>query len=125
MSTLNILLFFITLCHIPLTGVNSQIPGYEVPSLRFDNMNFNTDGFDRRESPIPVPEDPTNTGSSLTFVFDSTGSMFDDLVQVIVGAVNILETAMSRREKPLYNFGLVPFHDPGKHDLTDFLSQRK
>lgn len=53
--------------------------------------------------------------ASLAFVFDITGSMYDDLVQVIEGAAKILATTLARREKPLYNYVLVPFHDPGRH----------
>lgn len=52
--------------------------------------------------------------ASLAFVFDITGSMYDDLVQVIAGAAKILAEALFRREKPLYNYVLVPFHDPGE-----------
>ena len=51
--------------------------------------------------------------SSLTFVFDITGSMYDDLVQVIEGAEKIMDTTLARRVNPLYNYILIPFHDPG------------
>ena len=52
--------------------------------------------------------------ASLTFVFDVTGSMYDDLVQVVEGAARILATTLAMRDKPLYNYVLVPFHDPGQ-----------
>ncbi|GFR68735.1 hemicentin-1 [Elysia marginata] len=50
--------------------------------------------------------------ASLAFVFDITGSMYDDLRQVIIGAEEILDESRKRREKPLKNYVLVPFHDP-------------
>uniref|UniRef100_A0A914VVL0 Hemicentin-1-like von Willebrand factor A domain-containing protein n=1 Tax=Plectus sambesii TaxID=2011161 RepID=A0A914VVL0_9BILA len=52
--------------------------------------------------------------SSLTFVFDKTGSMYDDLVQVREGAKKIFATVLEQREKLIYNYVLVPFHDPGQ-----------
>lgn len=65
----------------------------------------------RREHRSDIPQG----SASLAFVFDITGSMYDDLVQVIEGAAKILATTLSRREKPLYDYVLVPFHDPGNH----------
>jgi len=60
-----------------------------------------------------IQSEPPLGAASLTFVFDVTGSMHDDLVQVIEGAARILATTLAMREKPLYNYVLVPFHDPG------------
>ncbi|KAM9325336.1 hemicentin-2 [Gastrophryne carolinensis] len=49
---------------------------------------------------------------SLAFVFDVTGSMYDDLRQVIEGANRILERTLTRRTKSISSYVLVPFHDP-------------
>uniref|UniRef100_A0A0K0E047 Hemicentin-1 n=1 Tax=Strongyloides stercoralis TaxID=6248 RepID=A0A0K0E047_STRER len=50
--------------------------------------------------------------SSLAFVFDRTGSMYDDLVQVRTGAKKIFETVLKQRKKLIYNYVLVAFSDP-------------
>ena len=52
--------------------------------------------------------------ASLAFVFDTTGSMTDDLVEAKNGASKILNTTLSLPNKPLHNYILVPFNDPGK-----------
>ncbi|XP_030853395.1 hemicentin-1 isoform X1 [Strongylocentrotus purpuratus] len=57
-------------------------------------------------------------GTTMAFVFDVTGSMFDDLQQVIEGAERILDSNLKRRDTPLKNFALVPFHDPEIQEIT-------
>ncbi|XP_053328822.1 hemicentin-2 [Spea bombifrons] len=59
-----------------------------------------------------------DTAPSLAFVFDVTGSMYDDLRQVIEGANRILERTLNRRTKAIGSYVLVPFHDPEIGPMT-------
>lgn len=51
--------------------------------------------------------------SSLAFVFDVTGSMYNDLKQLREGAEMILNTAL-KESNVIADFVFVPFHDPGR-----------
>ena len=52
--------------------------------------------------------------ASLTFVFDITGSMNDELEQVKKGANAIFRAILSQSDLPVQDFIVVPFHDPGQ-----------
>lgn len=56
--------------------------------------------------------------ATLAIVFDVTGSMWDDLMQVMDGASRILERSLSRRGQAIVNYALVPFHDPDIGPVT-------
>lgn len=58
---------------------------------------------------------------SLVFVFDTTGSMYNDLRQLREGAEMILKTALED-SNVIDNFVFVPFHDPCKFLWLSFFS---
>ena len=59
---------------------------------------------------------------SLAFVFDRTGSMYDDLVQVREGARRIFNSTIENGRSTVQNYILVPFRDPGKAPVYDKLA---
>ncbi|KAM6170210.1 hemicentin-2 [Rhynchocyon petersi] len=66
----------------------------------------------------PSSARPPATAATLAFVFDVTGSMWDDLMQVIDGASRILDRSLSSRSRAIANYVLVPFHDPDIGPVT-------
>ena len=88
------------------------------PSRAFFLPQWYSDEEVSAEYDQPDLEEIPQGAASLAFVFDITGSMHDDLVQVIHGAARILATTLARRDKPLFNYVLVPFHDPGQYSQT-------
>lgn len=65
-------------------------------------------------APSLAEPSPGPGAATLAIVFDVTGSMYDDLMQVIEGASRIMEKTLSKATKAISNYVLVPFHDPGK-----------
>ncbi|KAF9802936.1 hypothetical protein SFRURICE_015533 [Spodoptera frugiperda] len=61
-------------------------------------------------------EDKDGGKSSLAFIFDTTGSMYNDLRQLREGAEMILNTAL-QESGVIADFVFVPFHDPCKSYL--------
>ncbi|KAL0829600.1 hypothetical protein ABMA28_003107 [Loxostege sticticalis] len=61
---------------------------------------------------LKVYQDKDDGKSSLVFVFDTTGSMYNDLRQLREGAEMIMDTALED-SKIIADFVFVPFHDPG------------
>lgn len=70
---------------------------------------INTGGFKKSA----MYQNVENDKSSLVFVFDTTGSMYNDLEQLRNGAEMILETALED-SNIIEDFVFVPFRDPGK-----------
>lgn len=65
------------------------------------------------EEKPPVENGLEDGKSSLVFVFDTTGSMYNDLKQLREGAEMILSTALEE-SGIIGDFVFVPFHDPSK-----------
>ncbi|KAL7059300.1 hypothetical protein AAHC03_014010 [Spirometra sp. Aus1] len=83
------------------------IPGYMHPNpLALQILDVEKSGAQEVAMPSAV---------SLAIVFDSTGSMGDDLKQVKMGARRILQRHLERgREALIKDFILVKVHDPGE-----------
>lgn len=56
-------------------------------------------------------------------MLDVTGSMWDDLQQLKNGAEKIMKTMEEREDNPIYNYILVPFHDPSKYHSDYYQGQ--
>lgn len=52
--------------------------------------------------------------SSLTFVIDDTGSMWNDIQQVKMGVNDIFEAVLNSKDSQIENYILITFNDPGK-----------
>lgn len=60
---------------------------------------------------------PRSNQKSLLIIFDGTGSMRRDLVQLREGAREIVKAYSQGAENPIYNYVLSVFRDPGEINL--------
>lgn len=58
---------------------------------------------------------PKRDQKSLLIVFDTTGSMGKDLVEMRGGANDIVNNFARRSEQPIFNYVLSLFNDPSKY----------
>lgn len=57
---------------------------------------------------------PRADQKSLLIIFDGTGSMYDDLQQLRMGAQEIINDLSSRNDSPIFNYVLVVYRDPSE-----------
>ncbi|XP_059061700.1 hemicentin-2-like [Achroia grisella] len=69
------------------------------------------------EAKYTAADDRDDEKSSLVFVFDTTGSMLNDLKQLRAGAEMVLNTAL-QESNVIGDFVFVPFHDPAVGPAT-------
>jgi hypothetical protein len=63
---------------------------------------------------------PRRDQKSLLIVFDTTGSMDSDLVEMKTGAQDIVNNFAKRSDQPIFNYVLSLFNDPGKFEKAEF-----
>ena len=61
-----------------------------------------------------LKDQPKPDQRSLLMIFDTTGSMGTDLVQLKQSASEIVQELSTRADNPIYNYILVEFNDPGR-----------
>lgn len=95
----------------PNYQINHEFNEYDILTsnlINIQNKPYNLTLFNIQDS-IPI------SAISLAIVFDSTGSMGNDLKQVKIGSRRILQRHLQRGESNyIKDFVLVKVHDPGK-----------
>jgi hypothetical protein len=86
-----------------------------LPSLVLISVALLAFGSAQRPPPLDGDSNRPKPGQrSLVIVFDTTGSMGNELEQVRREAKAIVEYAAELQKNPFYNFIFVDFNDPGK-----------
>ncbi|KAJ9576475.1 hypothetical protein L9F63_006688, partial [Diploptera punctata] len=84
----------------------------EIPNQINEETNEITTQVTKIDEHEEEEVNPIQNGTTLAIVFDITGSMHDDLMQVRKGAERIMAAMSERPDNPIHNYVLVPFHDP-------------
>lgn len=102
------------------TALGRKLEDRRIGEDMLETLLYQNDGVPLSSTGVG-PKDAVGS-ATLAFVFDTTGSMWDDLRQVRQGAEKIMDTMLQRPDKPIYDYVLVPFHDPRKYWIEVFLT---
>lgn len=102
----------------PNSVSNDNICNNNEKHVAFDVILIDNKNRVKREVPQASgdkhKDQPRADQKSLLIIFDGTGSMYDDLVQLRSGAQEIINDLSSSDENPIFNYVLVIYRDPSE-----------
>lgn len=100
---------------------NDNICNNNEKNVAFDVILIDSKNPVKRDVPHGADkhkERPRIDQKSLLIIFDGTGSMYDDLQQLRLGAQEIVNDLSSRNDSPIFNYVLVVYRDPSEYYNT-------